>query len=410
MSEKGAIKKSTAQAICDAIKTKEGSIEPIPFNEVADRITALPSAGDSKLQQFIDGSATEITAEDFGDVKTIKPYAFYKNEELTKVTIPDSVENMGQWAFGYCSNLKHLSLSNNFNAISEGAFYSCYGLNGMLIIPDKATYIGKSAFENCYNITSVVLPSGLSSINSNAFFNCLKIAEIINNSSLSIWVGNTTNGAIARYALEVHQGESKIVTEGDYQFYTLSNGKTYLINYIGNDKDLVLPQTYNGSSYNLKMGAFTYSDIASIVLPDGLTMIDGYTFDHSQVASVVIPDTVTEIKGDYAFGFCKSLTNVKLPKSLSKLGKYAFYSSGLQSIVIPNSVTDIEYGAFYYCRSLTEVKIGNGITSINSQTFTNCTALTDIYIDKAEGGISGAPWGATNATIHWNTPLPSEEV
>ena len=29
--------------------------------------------------------------------------------------------------------------------------------------------------------------------------------------------------------------------------------------------------------------------------------------------------------------------------------------------------------------------------------------LTDIYIDKAEGEIPGAPWGAENATIHYNS-------
>jgi hypothetical protein len=44
MSEKGAIKKSTAQAICDAVKVKEGATEGVPFKDVAERILAIPKA------------------------------------------------------------------------------------------------------------------------------------------------------------------------------------------------------------------------------------------------------------------------------------------------------------------------------------------------------------------------------
>lgn len=33
--------------------------------------------------------------------------------------------------------------------------------------------------------------------------------------------------------------------------------------------------------------------------------------------------------------------------------------------------------------------------------FNKCTNLTDIYVPWAEGDVGGAPWGATNATIHY---------
>ena len=32
----------------------------------------------------------------------------------------------------------------------------------------------------------------------------------------------------------------------------------------------------------------------------------------------------------------------------------------------------------------------------------DCTSLTSITINKPEGSIKGAPWGATNATIQWD--------
>ena len=95
-------------------------------------------------------------------------------------------------------------------------------------------------------------------------------------------------------------------------------------------------------------------------------------------------------------------------EGVTAIGSYAFYEyDKLTSIDVPDSVTSIESSAFSGCSGLTSVRIGNGITSIKSNVFYGCTALTDIYIDKPEDSVSGAPWGATNAPVHWNTPLPS---
>lgn len=100
MSEKGAIKKSTAQAICDAIKTKEGSIDPIPFNEVANRITALPTAsGDSKFKDYINGTLYEVTADDLQGVTVLREKLFY-SAGLKKITIPNTVTEFSINVFG----------------------------------------------------------------------------------------------------------------------------------------------------------------------------------------------------------------------------------------------------------------------------------------------------------------------
>jgi hypothetical protein len=42
------------------------------------------------------------------------------------------------------------------------------------------------------------------------------------------------------------------------------------------------------------------------------------------------------------------------------------------------------------------------IASISNAAFYNCTNLEDIYLPNAQNTYSGAPWGATNATIHYN--------
>ena len=59
-------------------------------------------------------------------------------------------------------------------------------------------------------------------------------------------------------------------------------------------------------------------------------------------------------------------------------------------------------GAFSECTSLTSITFKGTPTLINSATFFDCINLTDIKVPWAEGAVSGAPWGATNATITYN--------
>jgi hypothetical protein len=44
-------------------------------------------------------------------------------------------------------------------------------------------------------------------------------------------------------------------------------------------------------------------------------------------------------------------------------------------------------------------------TNIATDAFYNCRNLLDIYVPWAEGEVANAPWGATNATIHYNSEV-----
>ena len=58
--------------------------------------------------------------------------------------------------------------------------------------------------------------------------------------------------------------------------------------------------------------------------------------------------------------------------------------------------------AFQNCTSFTSITFKSTPTTIASSAFNGCTNLTDIKVPWAEGAVSGAPWGATNATITYN--------
>lgn len=75
--------------------------------------------------------------------------------------------------------------------------------------------------------------------------------------------------------------------------------------------------------------------------------------------------------------------NISIPK-VSKIGSYAFQNcSALTKIYLPS------------CVSRTSIASGS--------TFSNCTSLSDIYVPKSELDYFGAPWGAPNATVHYDT-------
>ena len=97
----------------------------------------------------------------------------------------------------------------------------------------------------------------------------------------------------------------------------------------------------------------------------------------NRIKTINIPKV--EILDDSALAYCPVLEDLSLP-SIKTIGQDSMQS----------------------CTALKNVYIGPNITSINTKAFENCTQNTlTITIDTKENAITGAPWGATNATIIW---------
>ena len=121
-------------------------------------------------------------------LKKIDDYAFCffqprQSSRLTSITIPDSVEYIGEHAFERNGNLRYVKLSKNLTKIESYAFSEC-GIDS-LEIPAGVTEIGDYAFSS-NALTSVALPDTLLKIGNCAFANGFVYDEQMGNRCVSV--------------------------------------------------------------------------------------------------------------------------------------------------------------------------------------------------------------------------------
>ena len=127
------------------------------------------------------GNAAEVVISDgvreigecaFVDMKGVERMIMeceqYDAPEMAELTIPDSVEKIGTYAFAYCLNLKKVHIPDSVSSIGERAFEGCVSLTEIRL-PEKLTEIEESTFFFCEKLRSVKIPEGVRRIGKNAF-------------------------------------------------------------------------------------------------------------------------------------------------------------------------------------------------------------------------------------------------
>ena len=295
-------------------------------------------------------------------VTDIGEFAFYGCSGLISVVIPNSVININSYAFSGCSGLTSVVIPNSVTNINSYAFHGCSGLIS-IEIPNSITRITKSSFRECSGLTSVTIPSSVKRIDQYAFEGCTNLTSV-HITDLASWCNILFGSNPLVYANHLYMGGTEIV-------------------------DLIIPDNVTS------IGSNTFSNctgLSSLTLSNSVTSIGKSAFAFcSGLTSVTIPNSVTTI-GESAFEDCDGLTSVTIPNSISKIGDRSFYHcEGLISITIDDGVKSIGSNAFAWCYGLTSITIPNSVTWIGESAFRGCKNITSITIGNSVGYIG--PYG-----------------
>ena len=148
---------------------------------------------------------------------------------------------------------------------------------------------------------------------------------------------------------------------------------------------------------------FGCKNLALTSLPSGLTSIGTHAFRNcTYLALTSLPSGITSIENS-AFSGCSNLALTSLPSGLTIIENNVFQNcKNLALTSLPSGITKIGNNAFFSCKGLTSITFQGKPTVISSSAFNGCTNLKTINVPWASGALSGAPWGAKNATIKYN--------
>ena len=338
-----------------------------------------------------EGSDEEVTvpAQYQGQpVTAVGDGAFAAKENITSVTLPDSVTVIGDSAFHGCLDLTRVTLGSGVTSIGDHAFRKCPLLEEVNI-SGSISSIGYLAFYRCDALKELTIPGAAPQIRGDAFAS--KEMMIHYNAGDPSWrqtIQRHYGGIITWDAqLNDHCFDQRTLTtqptcakDGAWTYtcshcdetrqesidmlyhhyvdgacedcgydqvqYTMSGSA--ITGCSGMDDLIVIPQTIDGSQItSIASGAFDEAFLLSegaqvrLVIPEGVRTIGEGAFDGNDgLLAVSLPDSLTSI-ARWGFRGCTSLCEIALPRNLSFLGTSAFEKTGINALEVYESLKKV---------------------------------------------------------------------
>ena len=292
-------------------------------------------------------------------------------------------------------------LPQKVNTIEEEAFYGDDALREV-IVPQGATTIGARAFANS-GLERITLPASVNSIAQDSFEGCSGVtAKVEKGSYAYTWCLN--NG------LAVETEVSGVETPFSAFDIQWRKSSYYIYDYTGRFSHVVVPAEYEGEDITgIWDNTFdSHPEMKSLTLPASISYCDSmFAAEQTGLTTVNILCPYVSFYTNPFFQ-CPNLTTVTFsPDSKYKVSnsgavlstdgkKLEFVPAGtaIGAYVFPQGITAISEEAFWGCRKVTSVTIPDAVTSIGYGVFKDCESLKSLVLHAGltefdSGAVSG---------------------
>lgn len=338
--------------------------------------------GDVTILSKIEVGGKEYT------VVGINSNAFYYNESITSVTLPDNLKYIDDGAFKYCWNLENINnipkhienlgeygevfygtkfldngIKNEFFVFSDWLIkYTPQGETAKVTVPEGIFGISAYALTDADN--TVVLPKSLRAVSLLAFNSDLKNIDTGDNPVYAYKDGILFREGTQTFYKNGHDGNDEVSVDGMWADVILSNAVKNGV--------LLIPGKVETAGNVVK----TVGGVRKGELP-GLT------------CEKLIVDEGVKYIIDHAFRYYKPLHYVDLPSTLVNIGSFAFVNANIESLVcrMPQPM-NVPYDFTYYIKKFnSKVYVPKALldTYKTTETYWNLIPAENFY--QIEGNV-----------------------
>lgn len=281
--------------------------------------------------------------------------------------VPSSVKRIGDYAFAELAALENVTLPGTLNEIGEMAFSGC-------------------------SLKSIAIPGAVNSIKRGAFSQNPALTQI------TVDAGNTSYKIVGNM-LATADGKLLVAApalSGDVSFPA---GVEKLGDFLCSSMKGITSVNLSGIKELGDNVFYRCEGIATVNFGNTLEKIGRMCFQRcSMLRSVTLPASLKST-GFQSFTYCSSLNNLEINEGIETLGDLSFYAcTALTSVKVPGSVKHPGRSLFYSCSKLRNAELGEGIEEIPTMMFAFCSQLRSINFPSTLKGIGNGAFEACSLT------------
>ena len=309
------------------------------------------------------GTEERVTIPD--TVEVVGESAFENNQKVQFVVIPKSVKRLDAYVFWGCNNLEEVVLGKGLTAVDEYSFAGCTGLK-QITIPENIQSIDAQAFAGCVNLTDIYIPATVTGIAEDAFLNCDNVTIHADEGSVA-----------AQFAQKLAEQKNRdpLVTAAPVQTPTAvsrpdTQATTEPVS-TATPAPAATPVPGNVLGSTIIVG----NHALVMVHPGEEKVQQGYTEPEAGQETGEEQDITAETENgkipEWMYYRNQSVSAVTIPEGTTEIGRFAFSRSSLRTVTIPEGVTVIDYAAFYHCDNLDNVILPDTVNTVGAKAFTH---------------------------------------